>query len=51
MPWQTAGGDLGQALGSTHLGSGKVGYLRVMVPHIQGVGSGGDEARGLSART
>lgn len=41
-PWQTAGGDLGPALGSTHLGSGKVGtWLRLDVTaHVQQVVAG-----------
>lgn len=41
-PWQTAGGDLGPALDSTHLGSGRVGaWLRFDVTaHVQQVVAG-----------
>ena len=41
-PWQAAGGDLGPALGSTHLGNGKVGtWLRFDVTaHVQQVVAG-----------
>ena len=49
-PWQTAGGDLGRALGSTHLGNGKVGtWLRFDVTaHVAAIVAGQAENHGFA---